>query len=203
MQRLMLFSGLCLLLACSDASDTMAVDNAAPWRQPGDVIDSILPMAEHERRFREGLSEVDALQGGAANREELARRFLAAVAARDTAALQSMLVNRAEFAWLVFPSHVYREPPYQLDPALFWMQLGAESAKGMGRVLERHGGQAIAFHSLECQRDTLQLTDQGLQFWGPCRFRYTANDSTLTRKLFGTVLECDGQAKVLSYSNDF
>src|SRR5690606_27481952 len=60
MQRLMLFSGLCLLLACSDASDTMAVDNAAPWRQPGDVIDSILPMAEHERRFREGLSEVDA-----------------------------------------------------------------------------------------------------------------------------------------------
>ncbi len=199
----MLFSGLCILLACSDSPDTMAIENATPWRQPGDVVDSILPMPEYLRRFRDGVPEVTVLRDGDTNRESLARRFLDAVGSRDTAAIQSMLVSRDEFAWLVFPNHIYHEPPYELDPAYFWMQLGAESAKGLGRVLERHGGQTIALNSLDCSKDTLQSTSQRMELWGPCTVSYTVGDSVLTRALFGSMLEWDGRVKFLSYSNDF
>ncbi|HRP09114.1 MAG TPA: hypothetical protein PLL69_11575 [Gemmatimonadales bacterium] len=197
------YSLLLLALAGCSSGDTAAPDDTASWRQPGDVIDSILPMAEHERRFREGVPEAAVLQGGESSREKLAARFLEAVASSDTASLRSMLISRSEFAWLVFPSHVYREPPYELDPAIFWMQIGTESSKGMGRVMERHGGRPIAFKGLDCQRDTLQLTDLGMEMWGPCQVRYTIGDSTLTRRLFGSMLEKDGRVKFLSYANDF
>ena len=67
---------LLLLLVCAacttgeapDASQQTTADST-PWRQPGDVIDSILPMEEHLRRFRDGIPEVTALSGGATSRE--------------------------------------------------------------------------------------------------------------------------------------
>jgi hypothetical protein len=199
------FLFLCLsfgVVGCS-SPEAVAFDTERPWRQPGDVIDSILPMQEYERRFREGLPEVATLSGGAASREELAKRFLVAVAARDSVALRGLAVSRAEFAWLVFPQHLYRRPPYELDPGTFWMQLTQGSAKGMARVLERHGGTPLEFQDMTCARDTLQLAAGAMTMWGDCSLRYQTGDSTLTRRLFGSMVELDGVVKLLSYSNDF
>ena len=202
MQRVLYLSLVLLTMACSSPEET-ALDAERPWRQPGDVIDSILPMEEHERRFREGLTELAALTGGERSPEALAQTFLTAVSAHDSAALRRLLVDRAEFAWLVFPDHLYRRPPYELDPAIFWMQLRQESAKGLTRVLERHGGKAMRFRDLRCERDTLQLVDSRMMMWGACQLEYQAGDSLLTRQLFGSIIERDGIFKLLSYANDF
>src|ERR1700754_1736356 len=54
--------------------------------QPGYVIDSILPVEEELRRFRDAIggAPVTALSGGSPSRDALARRVVAAVTANDT-----------------------------------------------------------------------------------------------------------------------
>lgn len=200
--RLYRLLSIALITGCS-SPEVAAFDAERPWRQPGDVIDSILPMDEHERRFRDGLTAVTALSGGERSRDALAKRFLEALEQRDSLALRGLMVNRAEFAWLVFPNHLYRQPPYELDPGTLWMQLQQGSAKGLARALERHGGQRLRLQSMACQRDTLQLVSGPMTMWGNCQLGYEAGDSTLTRRLFGSMVEQDGVVKFLSYSNDF
>lgn len=192
--------GLCLLLACPASKAEQA---GAPWRKPGDKIDSILPMPEYLRRFREGLTEPAEFRGGATSRDALARRFLSAVSARDSGAFAALVISRAEFAWLVFPHHVYATPPYELDPGIFWMQLTAGSAKGLGRTLERLGGKALAFQALHCQQDTVQVNGGPVRVWSSCGIRYREGDRLLTRRLFGSIIEREGRFKLLSYANDF
>jgi len=197
---------LVLSAACGagrEAAPVAAADSTRPWAQPGDVIDSILPMAEYQRRFREGLVEVKVLEGGAESPEALARGFLAAISARDTAALRRMVLSRAEFAWLLFPDHRYSEPPYELDPAIFWMQVTAENGKGLERVLQRYGGSPITLQRLECTADTLQMLRGPTTLLGPCTVRYRTADSTISRRLFGSVIARDGRVKFVSYANEF
>ena len=190
--------------ARSSAAAAPAGANSAPsWRQPGDKIDSILPMPEYVRRFRAGLTEPRSLSGGAGGREALARRFLAAVSAHDTAALVSLLITRAEFAWLVFPDHLYASPPYELDPEIFWLQVTSESAKGLGRALQRLGGRHLTFQALDCRRDTLQIRSGPVRVWAACGLRYGDGGRVQTRRLFGSVIERDGRFKLMSVANDF
>lgn len=205
MRALVLMAGLVGLVACGGGQKPaeVAVDTARPWAKPGDVVDSIFPMPELVRRFRVGLTEPVALEGGAPTRDALAKQFLAAIATRDTVALRSMLLSRAEFAWLMFPDHRYAEPPYELDPGIFWLQLTAENSKGVERVLQRYGGQTLAFERLTCDADTLQMLRGPTTLWGPCRVRYRTADSTLTRQLFGSMIERNGRVKLVSYNNEF
>lgn len=205
MRALVLVMGLVGVVACAPGEKPaeVAVDTTRPWAKPGDVVDSIFPMPEMVRRFRVGLTEPAELEGGAASKEALARRFIGAVATRDTAALRGMLLTRAEFAWLMFPDHRYAEPPYELDPAIFWFRLSAENSKGVERLLQRYGGQPLRFEGLRCGTDTLQMVRGPTTIWGPCSVRYRTADSTLTRRLFGSMIERNGRVKLVSYRNDF
>lgn len=204
MRAWVLVLGLVGVAACgADRSAEVVVDSSRPWAKPGDRVDSILPMPEMLRRFRAGLTQPTELEGGASSREALAKRFIGAVATRDTSALRSMLMTRAEFAWLMFPDHRYAEPPYELDPGIFWLQLTAENSKGVERVLQRYGGQKLAFEQLTCGADTLQMRRGPTTLWGPCTVRYRTADSTLTRRLFGSMIERNGRVKLVSYNNDF
>ena len=202
---------LCLIAACAvpeaeraDVRATAAVpDTAHPWRKPRDRIDSILPMEEYLRRFRRGLTEPARLEGGEATRDALARTFLAAVAHRDTGAFGHLLVSREEFAWLVFPDHLYSRPPYELDPEVFWMRLSSGNAKGLRRTLQRLGAQQLTFQALDCRRDTLQITRGPVRIWSSCGIRFRAGDSVVKRRLFGSMVERDGRVKLMSFANDF
>ncbi len=199
--------------AADSARTTVAVfDSARPWRKPGDKIDSILPMPEYIRRFREGLVEPLKLANGAESRDGLVRQFLVGVSRQDTAALGKLLITRAEFAWLIFPEHLYAIPPYELDPAVFWMQLQGEDQTGFHRLLKRYGGKPLALLGFTCHRDTLQIvtrppTPSTPVIWSPCQVRYRVSygteDSTFTKRLFGSIVVRDGRAKFLTYSNDF
>lgn len=196
-----------MIVACStkDASPKAAVaaDSAHPWRKPGDKVDSLLSMTEYLARFRDGLAEPAALSGGETSRDGLARHYLDAVSRRDTVALFGMLLTRAEYAWLVYPDHVYSRPPYDLDPAVAWLQLGDENGKGLSRVLQRYGGRPLEFRQLACARDTLQIVTGPDTLWGGCRLTYRSGDSTLTRTLFGSIVQRGGRVKFLSYHSEF
>ena len=187
-----------LLGACARSEARSAGPHPPPWRKPGDAVDSIFPMEEYLRRFREGLPEPAGLRGGEPSQEALARRFLLALATRDTVALGALLVSRAEFGWLVFPGHPYARPPYELDPAIFWLQLRVESAKGLAKTLERFGGTRAELRSVECQRDTLQLHGGGARLWSACRVGLGSDPPV---RLFGTVVELEGRYKLLSFAS--
>ena len=171
--------------------------SAAP--APGTVVDSVRPMDEEFRRFTEGLAEPSALAGGEATAEALARRWLAAVAARDTAALRAMHVSRAEFAWLYWKDSHLSKPPYELPPGLAWFQVEGEGNAGIGRALAAYGGKALAFESLACGNQRVDGTNR---IHMGCDLAFRVDGKTETRRLFGNLLERGGQVKFLSYAND-
>jgi len=193
-----------VILGCSTAADRDdAASTDTPWRQPGDVIDSILPMDEQFRRFREGLTEASGLTGGAASRDELVASFVRAVEQRDTAALRELLMSRAEFAWLYAPQHEYARPPYEMSPGLFWFQLQQQSEKGIGRVLQRLGGRPLQYTGYRCDPAAAVAVGAGTAY-GNCVVAFTRPEiGADTMALFRSIFELDGRFKFISYANGF
>ncbi|HUF27969.1 MAG TPA: hypothetical protein VMM18_13420 [Gemmatimonadaceae bacterium] len=169
-------------------------------RRPGYVIDSVFPMEEHLRRFRAELGAAPAtLEGGAASREALVGALVAALAARDSAALQRLHLDRAEFAWLYFPTSAFAAAPYELPPEFLWYQMTAESNKGIGRALRIVGGGGTYLgHTCD---DPPQVHGEN-RLWAGCEVRWmSAAGSEESGRLFGTIIERAGRFKFVSYAN--
>lgn len=186
--------------------DAAAASNTAVASRPraAGVVDSAIPTDEALRRFRAGLPEVSALDGGAApSRDLLVRRFLDALARRDTAALRGMQLSRGEFAYLYYPTTQYVRPPYELDPETLWFLSRQQSDKGLRRAMERVGGRTITLTGYDCAGESPARQGPNV-IWGRCTVRYRAGADTLVeRRLFSGILERGGAFKFLSYANDF
>lgn len=167
------------------------------------VVDSIFPAEEEIRRFKAARTDASAiaLTGGAASRDALVRRFIAAVEARDIAALRAMALSPAEFIDLYYPSSAYAKPPYKQSPELVWLLLQQNSEKGIRRVIERHKDQIASFRSYDC---AAQPVTQGKnRLWNACRVRWEPDaGAPKTTTLFGAIVERDGRYKFVSYAND-
>ncbi|CAN5375664.1 hypothetical protein BH23GEM2_BH23GEM2_13690 [soil metagenome] len=152
-------------------------------------------------RFRNGLPQVTSLEGGEPSVNGLVGRFVSAVERGDTAALAGLSVSRREYAWLYFPSSVYAAPPYELPPNIAWMLSAAASEKGLARVVRRLRGSTLHLRGYRCAKEA----HEGLnRFWSQCVIDYEdQHEGRTSRRLFGTIMERDGQYKFLSYANDF
>lgn len=196
----------CLAVACTGDRTHPVADSAADdelQRRPGYVIDSIRPMAEELRRFRDSAgAEPDSLRNSAPTREALVARFMKAVSARDSAVLAGLHLDRAEFAYFYFPASRFSAPPYELPPGLVWRQMTAESNKGISVALRLLGGDDIEYRGHHC-RDAPATHGAG-RMWGGCRvtWRVTTTGDTATAILFGSILERDGRFKFVSYTNE-
>ena len=178
------------------AADSQAAHVAAV-AAAGGTVDSILPVAEALARFRDGLDRVDTLRHAATSREALVDRWAQAVAASDTAALNALLLDRAEFAWLYYPGSRMSLPPYEAPPGLLWGQLLASSNEGAAQVLRRLGGGPFRVTELRCPAPP--VTEGRNRLHERCDVRVGA-ERGVTR-LFGTILERDGRFKFLGYAN--
>jgi hypothetical protein len=221
----------CAVAACSSsrdesstlsAVDSLRADSTARAQQdsinrtlPGYVVDSILPAEEELRRFRlavaagedagaanEPRDSATTLAGGARSREGLVRRFMTALSANDSSAFSEMLLTAREFADLVYPESPYTHPPYRQSPALVWNQIRNPSTSGLTRLLRRIGGTRIHYMSHFCDR---RPDRQGANvIWAGCTVRIVdQNRDTTSQRLFGSIIERDGQFKFVSYSNEF
>jgi hypothetical protein len=194
-----LFAAL-LITACTGGERRSAAgpDTAATARPL--VIDSILPIEEHLRRFREGVPEVAGLAGGLASDTALVQAFLAAVSARDSVALAQLVLSRAEFAWLYYPAHIYARPPYELDPLTSWMLQQGNGDKGFSRVLREYGGQRLAYVTHGC-KPAATLAPPARE-WNQCEVGLKVGDYETVKRMFGSIVEIGGQYKFVSYAND-
>jgi hypothetical protein len=164
-------------------------------------MDSILPPEAEERRFREGLADPGALAGGTRSREALVRAFVRAVEGADTAAVRRMILSRAEFAYLYYPSTEFTHAPKRMSPALLWFLTMQESEKGIGRLFARRGGRPLDYVSSRCAPEPRVEGENRL--WDRCTVTLRRDGETKTERLFGTILERDGRFKFISYQNEY
>ena len=208
---LLLFAGACAEgRAASAIDDSARADSVALVRQdsinrakPGYIVDSILPMDEQLRRFRNGLEETPrALNGIARSKDQLVRTFVRALESSDTVSLARLALTRAEFAYLVFPESPQSAPPYAQAPDLVWLRHSFGSATGLERLLNRLGGKPLGFRSLSCAESPAL---EGMnRIWPDCTIRFSPpGGSTQTLQLFASIIEREGRFKILSYANAF
>lgn len=193
-----------LLAACGERGPRTAADSQAAHVAEvvaaGGVVDSILPITEQLRRFREGMTAPDTLRHAAASREALVRRWLKAVAASDTAALNQLVLDRAEFAFLYYPASAMSQPPYEAPPQLLWGQILASSNEGLPKVLARFAGQSVALEQLACPDSGTAEGDNRL--YANCTVTVrTGSAAPVTGRLFGSIIERQGRFKFLGYAN--
>jgi hypothetical protein len=181
----------------SRSADTLPVASLASSRH----VDSILPLNESIRRFRVGLTAVTTLSGGAESRAALVRAFVRAVERSDTATIRRLVMDRAEFAYLYYPSSPLAAPPYSQPPGLLWLQFQLNSEKGIVRVLRRYGEHAVPYASHRCPAARARQGENLL--WEGCTLRLAVDGDTVEKRLFGTIVERGGRFKFVSYANDF
>ena len=170
----------------------------APQHPPGYVVDSILPPGEALRRFRAGLDSPATL-AGLPSRDSLVRSFFRRVAAKNRAALDSLAMTRAEFAWLVFPQSRWSKPPYNQPPNIAWMLFRANSESGLTKLVNR--SERFELLSYTCA-DTAEH-DGALRLWPKCVVHLKDEGQSRDLHLFGTIIELGGRFKFAGFDNDF
>ena len=192
--------GVALTAGCGPTGDSAERRDHAT-RPPARIVDSILPVEEELRRFQQHLTRPAALAGGAPSREALVRRFVERLARRDTAGLRALTMTREEFAFLVYPGSSYTRPPYRTPPGLVWLQIEQDGAKGLRRLL-RSEVEVASYLSHRCGEAPAAEADVTL--WRRCSVRVRlAGGDTLDGRLFGVILERNGQFKFVNYHTDF
>jgi hypothetical protein len=179
-----------------------AVQDSANRAQPGYIVDSILPVAEQVRRFRATITNPPERLGGKDSRAELIAAVIGAIEARDTSALIDLTINRAEFAYLVYPESPFAVEPMQQAPDLVWLRHVAASGTGLTRILERMSGRALGYKGVDCA--ATPVTEGKNRIWKDCVTRYEPpGGKAESRRLFAGIIEREGRFKILSYANAF
>ena len=195
------FAGVLWLMVLACGQPDAQSDHVAAVVAAGGTVDSALSTEERLRRFRATVADrPDTLRRASPTLDHLAQRWVAAVQGRDTIALNAMLIDRAEFAWLFYPTTRLALPPYDMPPALLWEQLLANSEDGVRNVLSRFGGRPLIVRSVRCplpvNTEGTNLLRQGCLV----RLRLAA-DTVPEDRYFGTIVEREGRFKFLGFSN--
>ena len=168
---------------------------------PGYVIDSMLPVEEELRRFRAALGDpVDRFSFGAASRSALVDAFVTAIERNDTTSLARLVVDRREFAYLVYPTSPNVRPPYRQSPQVVWLQRSMATNKGASRLLQHFGGRALGFISYTCPDTAVEQGENRL--WEGCVVERRADGGTVSSlRMFGPIVERGRRYKFLSLAN--
>lgn len=196
----------CALLAAAACQEPAGDEPLPPeetLERPGRIVDSIFPIEEEIRRFREVLGpEPVGLSGGARSLDALVARFETAVVSVDTAAFADMVMSLDEFGWLYYPHSMFTKPPYELAPGLVWFQIQNGSSRGLGRLLDRTAGRPLQVLGQRCAPEP--VLEGPNRIWNDCVLLLDPPDEAPEwTALFGGILERDGIYKFVSYANDF
>lgn len=165
------------------------------------VVDSVIPMDVALARFRRDLPQPTNLRG-TDSRDALVVAVVNALARNDTLTFERLALNRAEWAWLYYPTTPLAHPPYELPPALAWFQLQETNRKGVFRALREYGGQKLDYRGYHCSRAA--QTEGANRIWTDCTVTLALpGEASVEVRLFAAILERDGRFAVLSYHNDF
>jgi hypothetical protein len=189
------------VLACAGLAFAMASCSGAEAKPAhAGVVDSVVPRHSAVARFQRVARRVDGLSGGARSRDQLVRRFAAALERRDTVALGSLVMTKSEFAWLYYPSNPEGLPPYSLRPQLMWFMLEARSRQGFHKLMKQRAAKPLRLLAHRCKGEPSRQGENTV--WGPCLvLRRGETGDTISERLFGQIIERGGRYKFVSYAN--
>jgi hypothetical protein len=202
-----------IAIGCTSSSERIDTasrpDSAARARQdsinrarPDYIVDSIFPTDEALRRFRAELGGDSARRftGGSVSRGALVDRFVKAIARSDTTEIRAMAVTPREFTDLYYMESPYSRPPYRQQPKLAWTMIQNPSTEDLSKLLREMGARPHVYVSHSC--DAGVVTEGKTRRHSGCHVVIREGAATgAPQRLFGTILERDGQFKFLSYTN--
>ncbi|HQR39347.1 MAG TPA: hypothetical protein PLF26_13220 [Blastocatellia bacterium] len=134
-----------------------------------------------------------------ASPDDLARRFLDCLARHDVESMKALRITKDEFCRYVFPElPASRTPNVSCD--WVWDQATLKSMAGMTRMLDDNGSANYEFVSMSVASTERHETYAVLK--NPVVTVRDATGSTRDVRLFGSVLELDGQYKLFSFVVD-
>ena len=138
------------------------------------------------------------LRGGASSLNALAERFVRGVQERDTAGIRSIHVSKAEFAYLVYPTHPQALPPYSLPPEVVWMMTESSSAKALDKIVAMGIRQGASIQSVVCEGVTSQGKNRVHS--GCVAIAQESSRGEEIRIPLGPIIERDGRFKFASFA---
>ena len=189
------------LVACKDkAPADDQPQHIADVVAKGGVVDSMLPIAEQLERFRATISErPDTLRHASKSIASLVTRWTLAVASSDTVALNAMLLDRAEFAWLYYPGSKMSLPPYEAAPQLLWGQMLSTSEAGVQSVLKVLASSSYKVAGVNCPNPP--VVEGANRLHEGCNIKVERAGASSEGAYFGTIIERDGRFKFVSYAS--
>ena len=142
----------------------------------------------------------EGFQDPARSVEDVAERTVAALSRGDRGALTGLLVRQADYRRLVFPALPASAKEGNLDPDFAWENMQLRSLRDLGRS-ERQwqdlGRPSLRLVSVQVEG----VESHGpLRIHGPLRVTIRAGEGPPEElRLLGSVLERDGQFKLLAY----
>ncbi|MEX2529923.1 MAG: hypothetical protein WD960_04045 [Gemmatimonadota bacterium] len=198
-----------VLLLATTLLGLAACDFQEAWSEPSSDtastpvhVDSIFPIEEEIRRFRDGTEQVESLSGGEASKEALVERLIHALEVEDVETITSLAMTRNEFAWLYYPHTMYTARPYELSPALVWYHQQNRSSRGLTRLLDRYAGETLYYAGFNCP-DEGEAFGEGHIWHGCSVLGSLPTGEEVEERIFGSILEWGGRYKLVSFSNEF
>ena len=169
--------------------------------RPGYVIDSLLPVEEEIRRFQATIPvRPTTFSNAAHSRSQLVTQFVRALEHNDTTALRRLVVDRGEFAYLVYPTSPNVTPPYRQSPDLVWLLRSASTDKAVRRLFGRFGGKPLGYAGFACPGAVDRQGTNAL--WSDCVVKRVTSETDVVRlHMFGAIIGREGQFKFLSLTN--
>ena len=80
-----------------------------------------------------------------------------------------------------------------------WAQIMRPSVAGFGRLMRERGGTRLEYQGVSCRATP---TVEGVnRVWTECELRLTGTRDTVTEAWFDSIIERNGQFKIVSYAN--
>lgn len=138
------------------------------------------------------------LANGSGSLDEMARRFLDALARADEGELKSMSVDRAEFERVFWPDLPASAPDSGLSLDFVWNQYKWKAARGLERLLEDHGGRQYEYVSVGFTGESRSYPHHVIHS-GSFVEVLDPDGATRRLRLFGSVVEQAGRYKIYGY----
>ena len=146
-------------------------------------------------------SRVRNLDGSEFSPQALTERFLEALESGDLKNVVAHALDREEFEQIVWPRLPHSRPGTNLTPEFVWGQTVVKSLSALGRTFSDHGTRHYRLLKLRFAAPTQDYGTFVLHRDPWLRLR-DENGNEKNLRLFGSVLEKDGEFKFYSFVND-
>jgi hypothetical protein len=141
------------------------------------------------------------LRSAASSPAELAERFLDAIAEGDLAAARRLLLTFDEYERYIWPELPEADPARNLNPAFVWEMTSIRGDAKLRGVIGNLGGRRLELEQLEFTGGVQQFPGFRLHRSSRLQLRDETGELQSVR-LFGSVVERDGQFRIFSFNFD-